>query len=115
MTLAILLIYKIFTSFQFIFGYNTSHQTTLTPNETSPLLANKEDDGTSLGSSYESVSHDEGEDIEEFLKAAPSKPLEEVESSDQSQHLCVICCEARKDCFFLPCGHSTTCYTCGLR
>nr|CAD1824148.1 unnamed protein product [Ananas comosus var. bracteatus] len=115
MTLAILLIYKIFTSFQFMFGYNTSHQTTSTPNETSPLLANKEDDGTSLGSSYESVSHDEGEDIEEFLKAAPSKPLEEVESSDQSQHLCVICCEARKDCFFLPCGHSTTCYTCGLR
>jgi hypothetical protein len=65
----------------------------------SPLLTSREDDGGSLGSSYDSVS-DDG-DAEE--------------SGGGASAVCVICCDARKDCFFLPCGHSATCYACRAR
>ncbi|KAG0518863.1 hypothetical protein BDA96_09G213700 [Sorghum bicolor] len=67
-----------------------------------PLLAGKEDDGASLGSSYDSVSHDGSDDRE---------PEERGEGGGG----CVLCCDAPKDCFFLPCGHSATCYACGAR
>lgn len=40
-----------------------------------------------------------------------AKSLEEGGSC----HLCAICCDAPRDCFFLPCGHSATCYACGER
>lgn len=66
------------------------------------LLTSKEEEDASLGSSYDSVSHD-GED-------------DDVEERDEAgRHLCVVCCDARKDCFFLPCGHSATCHSCGTR
>ncbi|CAN6914427.1 unnamed protein product [Brassica oleracea var. botrytis] len=29
--------------------------------------------------------------------------------------LCVICFEERRNCFFVPCGHSATCKGCALR
>ncbi|KAJ4760067.1 RING/U-box superfamily protein [Rhynchospora pubera] len=29
--------------------------------------------------------------------------------------ICVICYEGRRDCFFIPCGHSVTCFSCGKR
>jgi hypothetical protein len=67
-----------------------------------PLLADKEDDAASLGSSYDSVSHDGSDDRE---------PEERGEGGGG----CVLCCDAPKDCFFLPCGHSATCYACGAR
>ncbi|KAK3138233.1 hypothetical protein QOZ80_5AG0366170 [Eleusine coracana subsp. coracana] len=67
-----------------------------------PLVTNKEDDGASLGSSYDSVSNDgDGDEAEG--------------SGEGGGDGCVICCDARRDCFFLPCGHSTTCYACGER
>jgi len=66
-----------------------------------PLLADKEDDAASLGSSY-SVSHDGSDD-------------REPEGRGEGGGGCVLCCDAPKDCFFLPCGHSATCYACGAR
>lgn len=29
--------------------------------------------------------------------------------------VCSICLDAPKDCFFDPCGHCCTCYSCGVR
>ncbi|XP_022753799.1 uncharacterized protein LOC111302127 [Durio zibethinus] len=83
--------------------------------ERAPLLPAKDDDISSWGSSYESVSHDE-EDLEQWLAvtSVQGKPLNEGESNNP-RHLCVICFDAPRDCFFLPCGHCATCFTCGTR
>ncbi|XP_026657922.1 E3 ubiquitin-protein ligase APD1 [Phoenix dactylifera] len=47
---------------------------------------------------------------------------EEPESSSSSSSedlydgkICVICYDERRNCFFTPCGHSATCYTCAKR
>ncbi|CAD6333161.1 unnamed protein product [Miscanthus lutarioriparius] len=56
-----------------------------------PLLVDKEDDAASLGSSYDSVSHDGSDD-------------REPEGRGEGGGGCVLCCDAPKDCFFLPCG-----------
>lgn len=29
--------------------------------------------------------------------------------------LCVICYDDQRNCFFVPCGHSATCYVCAKR
>ncbi|CAH2058841.1 unnamed protein product [Thlaspi arvense] len=62
-----------------------------------PLLANKDDDGSSMGSSNESFVDDA--DLEDL--------------SGNGVEDCIMCFEARRDCFFLPCGHCVTCYECG--
>lgn len=112
MTLLILLAFKILTSLQFGSGHGDSRQAAGATTERSPLLANKDDDNSSLGSSYDSVSHDE-EDIEEWPGVA-SKLVKEGDT-DNASHLCAVCCDAQRDCFFLPCGHCATCFTCGTR
>ena len=83
--------------------------------ERAPLLPEKDDDISSWGSSYDSVSHDE-EDLEQWLAvtSVEGKPLNEGESNNPSL-LCVICFDAPRDCFFLPCGHCAACFTCGTR
>ncbi|KAL6851608.1 hypothetical protein ACP4OV_020172 [Aristida adscensionis] len=68
--------------------------------------ASKEDDGESLGSSYDSVSHD-GDDEEEARGGGGG--------GGGGGGVCAVCCDGRRDCFFLPCGHSATCYSCGAR
>uniref|UniRef100_A0ACD5TET2 Uncharacterized protein n=1 Tax=Avena sativa TaxID=4498 RepID=A0ACD5TET2_AVESA len=68
---------------------------------TASLLAADKEEDASLGSSYDSVSSDGDHD-------------EEV-GADEERRLCVVCCDARRDCFFLPCGHSATCHPCGTR
>ena len=97
LAVSLLLLYEILSSlFGFcIWGSPADQRTGAT------LVANKEEDAASLGSSYDSVSDDEEDDVEERGEAG--------------RHLCVVCCDARKDCFFLPCGHSATCHTCGTR
>ncbi|CAM6088941.1 unnamed protein product [Calypogeia fissa] len=41
---------------------------------------------------------------------------EKVTEDDISEDkLCSVCLDARKDSFFVPCGHRATCYACGLR
>ncbi|THU74781.1 hypothetical protein C4D60_Mb04t37040 [Musa balbisiana] len=112
MTLMIFMAFQIFSSLQCDSQENTTHQTTEVTTERRPLLANKDDDSQSLGSSYESVSHDE-EDIEEQPATGPEL-LKDGEINN-SQELCAICCDAPRDCFFLPCGHCAMCFTCGTR
>ncbi|GLU18855.1 hypothetical protein SLE2022_351320 [Rubroshorea leprosula] len=81
--------------------------------ERTPLLQPKDDDVSSWGSSYDSISHDE-EDLEEWL-AANSVEIPKEGESNNPPRLCVVCFDAPRDCFFLPCGHCATCFTCGTR
>ncbi|KAJ4821226.1 RING/U-box superfamily protein [Rhynchospora pubera] len=107
MTVLLLLIYKILN--KLLHNHQMRYEVPVNNEQRTPLLTNKDDDNSSLGSSYESVSHDE-EDIEEWLKMEAAKSLE-----SGSSNLCSICCDAPRDCFFLPCGHSATCYPCAER
>ncbi|KAL1193642.1 E3 ubiquitin-protein ligase APD1 [Cardamine amara subsp. amara] len=71
------------------------------------LLANKDDDSSSTGSCNESFADDDA-DLEEFIG-------NEGEASKSNRGLCAICCDAPRDCFFLPCGHCVSCYQCGTK
>ncbi|KAG9155918.1 hypothetical protein Leryth_004160 [Lithospermum erythrorhizon] len=73
-----------------------------------PLLSRKDDDNLSLGSSYDSVSEDDG-DPEDHPSA------NDHENNNSTQRLCAICFDAPRDSFFLPCGHCVSCYTCGTK
>ncbi|KAH9736530.1 E3 ubiquitin-protein ligase APD2 [Citrus sinensis] len=81
-----------------------------------PLLSHKDDDLSSWGSSYDSISTDEG-NLEEFLTASSleGKSLRDGEDSNNTRRLCAICFDAPRDCFFLPCGHCVACFKCGTR
>jgi hypothetical protein len=69
------------------------------------LLADKDDDGSSMGSCDDSYANDDA-DLEEFMG-------NDGEASNRSRRLCAICFDVPRDCFFLPCGHSVSCYECG--
>ncbi|CAH8325657.1 unnamed protein product [Eruca vesicaria subsp. sativa] len=71
------------------------------------LLINKDEDGSSMGSSNESFAADDA-DLEDFIG-------NEGEASNSSRRLCAICFDAKRDCFFLPCGHCVSCYQCGTK
>ncbi|XP_010517109.1 PREDICTED: uncharacterized protein LOC104792618 [Camelina sativa] len=58
-----------------------------------PLLADKDDDG-SLSTNLEG--NDE-------------------EAGKESRCVCIICYDAPRDCFFLPCGHCVSCFQCGTK
>ncbi|KAG1347015.1 hypothetical protein COCNU_06G008440 [Cocos nucifera] len=111
MTVVILLAFKIFTNLQFSSRDGANHQNADGSTERSPLLPNKDDDNLSLGSSYDSVSHDD-EDMEEWLGTTQTLPEGEA---NNTLHLCTLCCDTQRDCFFLPCGHCAACFTCGTR
>lgn len=83
--------------------------------ERTPLFTNKNDDLSSLGSSYDSVSQD-GEDLEN-LQAIGSPEAKSTKDGehDTAQRLCAICFDAPRDCFFLPCGHCLACFACATR
>ena len=71
------------------------------------LLVNKDEDGSSLGSSNESFAADDA-DLEDLTG-------NEGEASDSTRPLCAMCFDAKRDCFFLPCGHCVSCYQCGTK
>ncbi|KAL5232010.1 hypothetical protein ABZP36_030786 [Zizania latifolia] len=98
LAVALLLLYEIVS---ILFGLRPAGGGSSEDQRTSLLSTRKEEEeNASLGSSYDSVSHDgDGED----------------DDVGEGRQLCVVCCDARKDCFFLPCGHSTTCHACGTR
>jgi len=81
--------------------------------ERTPLLSQKDDDSSSWGSSYDSNSHEE-EDLEKWL-AVNCIEGKSVAEGENLRRLCVICFDAPRDCFFLPCGHCAACFTCGTR
>jgi hypothetical protein len=70
-----------------------------------PLLPHKDDDLSSWGSSYDSVSDEDN--IEDLLALGPLEgvSLGDGENSNNTRRLCAICFDAPRDCFFLPCGH----------
>ncbi|MED6193955.1 hypothetical protein PIB30_023971 [Stylosanthes scabra] len=86
--------------------------------ERGPLLSRKDDDLSSWGSSYDSVSQDD-DDLEFPAVGGSAEGNKSVggngESSNNTQRLCAICFDAPRDCFFLPCGHCATCFECGTR
>ncbi|XP_027067136.1 E3 ubiquitin-protein ligase APD2 isoform X1 [Coffea arabica] len=81
-----------------------------------PLLENKDDDISSWGSSYDSVSQDD-EDAEEGQAAGSLEGIsaKDGEYNNNIRRLCAICFDAPRDCFFLPCGHCVACFACGTR
>lgn len=107
MTLIFFLIYKVCAKF-----LNSSQNGS--DNERTPLLGQKDDDILSLGSSYDSVSHDEEFEDPLPLGSTEGKQLKEGET-ENPHHLCLVCSDTARDSFFLPCGHCATCYTCGTR
>ncbi|KAI5584547.1 hypothetical protein BDE02_06G088800 [Populus trichocarpa] len=83
--------------------------------ERAPLLSCKDDDFSSWGSSYDSVSNDE-EDLEDFLAAGSLEgKSRDGENGNNTRRLCAICFDAPRECFFLPCGHRVACFACGTR
>ncbi|XP_043726029.1 E3 ubiquitin-protein ligase APD2-like isoform X2 [Telopea speciosissima] len=116
LSVLILLAYKICNKFQATTEDGTGFQAGDTRSERAPLLSQKDDDLSSWGSSYESVSHDE-EDLEQWLAASSldTKSLKDGENNNNPRCLCKICSDAPRDCFFLPCGHCGACFTCGTR
>lgn len=75
-----------------------------TSSQRARLLENKDDDGSSMGSSTESFAADDN-DLEGFMG----------NEGDSNRRLCAICFDAPRDCFFLPCGHCVSCYQCGTK
>eukprot|EP01018_Ginkgo_biloba_P014782 Gb_23472 [translate_table: standard] len=69
--------------------------------ERSPLLHSKE--STSESSTYGTIKQD-----------SESGLLSSTEDLYDGK-ICVICYDELRNCFFIPCGHCATCYTCGQR
>ncbi|KAG9454006.1 hypothetical protein H6P81_006910 [Aristolochia fimbriata] len=115
LTVAILLVVKILIKCQRSTGDDSGSQESMVTTDRTPLLGQKEDDVLSLGSSYDSVSHD-GEESEDMpgTCSVETKSTKEGEPNCQ-RRLCAICFNEPRDCFFLPCGHCATCFPCGTR
>lgn len=116
MTVLILLAFRFFNMSQTTAEDRTGFEAEEVGTERAPLLLLKDDDVSSWGSSYDSVSHDE-EDLKEQLAASSTEgqQITEGENINNPPRLCVICFDAPRDCFFLPCGHCAACFTCATR
>lgn len=80
------------------------------------LLTPKDEDIASLGSSYDSEPNSDEEKLEDLeARLYEGKAIGNVRSSNSIKQLCVICFDAPKDCFFLPCGHCAACIACSTR
>jgi Zinc finger, C3HC4 type (RING finger) len=71
---------------------------TVTERETTPILPRKE----------KSCTYGTTEDAPESSICCSREDLYDGK-------ICVICYEGPRDCFFIPCGHSVTCFSCGQR
>ncbi|CAM8964401.1 unnamed protein product [Rhodiola kirilowii] len=115
MTVLLLFTFRICNMFQRNNNDVAGGQPTAQGSERDPLL-NKDDDLSSWGSSYDSVSQGE-DDLDEWLVVGNS--LGANQGNDVESHpprrQCVICCDEPRDCFFLPCGHCAACFACGSR
>ncbi|KAL3826110.1 hypothetical protein ACJIZ3_022139 [Penstemon smallii] len=78
--------------------------------ERNPLLSHKDDDLSSCGSSYASVSEDDTN-----VEDAQAGDEKHSEHRNSTHHLCAICFDSPKDSFFLPCGHCVACFGCATR
>ncbi|VFQ90971.1 unnamed protein product [Cuscuta campestris] len=82
-----------------------------TRSERFPMLSHKHDDSSSLGSSYCSQDDEKFEDATTSINTSDGKTVKESDAP----HLCAICFDAPRDCFFIPCGHCLSCFECGTR
>ncbi|XVF55090.1 hypothetical protein PTKIN_Ptkin06aG0008700 [Pterospermum kingtungense] len=115
MTALMLVAFNFLNKFQFSRVDETSVPYGNFASTRAPLLSHKDDDTSSWGSSYGSVSSDEA-DLEDFLaRSMEGTSTGEGENSNNTRRLCAICFDAPRDCFFLPCGHCVACYACGTR
>ncbi|KAF7146282.1 hypothetical protein RHSIM_Rhsim04G0128400 [Rhododendron simsii] len=116
MTILMLLGFHFLNNFQCSREERISFQFGEMRSERAPLLSQKDDDLSSWGSSYDSVSQDD-EDLEDGMAAdsLEGKPLKDGEYNNNIRRLCAICFDAPRDCFFLPCGHCVACFACGTR
>ncbi|KAA8517408.1 hypothetical protein F0562_017701 [Nyssa sinensis] len=116
MTVLVLLAFHFLNNFQCTQEDRTRFQFEETGSERAPLLLHKDDDISSWGSSYDSVSQDD-EDPEDGLAVSSleEKVPKDGEYNSSIRQLCAICFDAPRDCFFLPCGHCVACFACGTR
>ncbi|XWS55535.1 hypothetical protein CRYUN_Cryun09bG0008400 [Craigia yunnanensis] len=115
MTAIMLVAFNFLNKFQFTREAETSVRFGEIASTRAPLLSRKDDDISSWGSSYDSVSSDEA-DLEDFLVGSlEGTSIKDGENSNNTRRLCAICFDAPRDCFFLPCGHCVACYACGTR
>ncbi|CAL5335146.1 unnamed protein product [Camellia sinensis] len=114
MTVFMLLAFHFLNNFQCTHEEGNRFQFGELRSERAPLLTQKDDDLSSWGSSYDSVSQDD-EDLEDGLAVGSleGKPLKDGEYNNNIRRLCAICFDAPRDCFFLPCGHCVACFACG--
>lgn len=76
----------------------SQEQVETTETETDPILSRKE------------ISCTYGTNSEE-----PESSLPCTSEDLYDGKICVICYDERRNCFFTPCGHNATCYTCAMR
>lgn len=115
MTLLMLLAFNFLNKFQCTREDGRDFQYGEMGSARAPLLSHKDDDLSSWGSSYDSVSDEDN--IEDLLALGPLEgvSLGDGENSNNTRRLCAICFDAPRDCFFLPCGHCVACFECGTR
>lgn len=105
-----LIIIKLYASYR---SYGAGSRAGGTVTAGPPLLSVKDDDLSSWGSSYDSLSEDE-EKLNDAVAILNGK--QQVRESNNDRHsLCILCLDRFRDCFFLPCGHCASCFTCGGR
>lgn len=104
---------KIFFAFRITGEYETGFQSGRTAPESAPLLSQKDDDLSSCGS-LDSMSHDD-EELNDTVATFSGKQPKEGDGPKDHRRLCILCSDAFRDCFFLPCGHCAACFTCGTR
>lgn len=73
--------------------------------ETSGLLSHKEEEASFI--SY--GTH------EEDLESSGGRSCSSTSEDLYDGKICVICYDDQRSCFFTPCGHCITCYTCAKR
>ncbi|KAL3518062.1 hypothetical protein ACH5RR_020651 [Cinchona calisaya] len=113
MTVLFIVATKICFMFQITREYETGFQTVRTAPERAPLLSQKDDDLSSWGS-FDSLSQDE-EEWNEALATLNGKQSKEGDGLKDHKRHCILCLDALRDCFFLPCGHCAACFACGTR
>ncbi|WCJ29186.1 RING/U-box superfamily protein [Euphorbia peplus] len=109
MSILILLIFRFCNMFQEPMEHG--NEAGVLRSERAPLLSTKDDEITSWGSSYDSISDHDSDDLN-VMNLLDGKSVSEAENLNRT---CVICFDALRDCFFLPCGHCAACFTCGTR
>lgn len=114
----IFVLYRCYNQLQPNSGDEVGNQVNATIAGREPLLSNKNNDHSSWDSSYDSIPSDGDQGLQEkILEGSVEGEVSregEIHSPDTCR-LCAICLDSPRDCFFLPCGHSAACFSCGSR